>query len=159
MPDAKTDFEKNIPSRISADPDKAKNIGAIFLFKISGDEGGTWTLDLKENVGVQEGEHGSPECTIEMTDADWKEMSDNPQAAGVPRCILAEVSLSKRVSEGAVAQLAGIARFVRLDPNSANGIGVKVCGVALAQRRCSRGGGGPRGRSNTQTQEGKTEGF
>ena len=58
MADAKTDFSKNIPDRIAADPDKAKNIGAIFLFKISGDNGGTWTLDLKEDVGVKEGEHG-----------------------------------------------------------------------------------------------------
>ena len=32
MADAKTDFTTNIPGRITADPDKAKNIGAIFLF-------------------------------------------------------------------------------------------------------------------------------
>jgi len=81
MPDAKTDFETNIPAKIAKDPEKAKNIGAIFLFRISGDSGGTWTLDLKENPGVTEGEHGEPECTLEMTDEDWQQMSDNPQSA------------------------------------------------------------------------------
>jgi len=83
MPDAKTDFTTNIPGKITANPEKAKAIGATFLFKISGDDGGTWFVDLKENVGVTEGEGdgATPDCTLELTDEDWKTMSENPAAA------------------------------------------------------------------------------
>ena len=81
MPDARTDFTTNIPAKISANPEKAQAIGANFLFKISGDDGGTWFVDLKETVGVTVGEGGAADCTLELTDADWKTMSENPGAA------------------------------------------------------------------------------
>jgi putative sterol carrier protein len=81
MADAKTDFEQVIPGKISADPDKAKNIGAIYLFKINGDGGGTWTVNLKDDPGVKEGDSGNAECTLEMSTDDWKSISENPQSA------------------------------------------------------------------------------
>lgn len=81
MPDAKTDFTTNIPNKIKKNEENAKAIGAIYLFKISGDGGGTWTLNLKDELGVTEGDLGNAECTIEMTDADWVTMSDTPGAA------------------------------------------------------------------------------
>ncbi len=82
MPDAKTDFTKNLPEKIAADPDAARAVNAVFLFKIEGDDGGTWTLDLKgDDVGVKDGEVGEADCTLEMTSDDWKQISDNPQSA------------------------------------------------------------------------------
>jgi len=81
MPDAKTSFETEIPAKIAADPEKSKAIGAIFLFKISGEAGGVWTVDLKENPGVSEGDQGNAECTLELTDEDWVQISENPGAA------------------------------------------------------------------------------
>ncbi len=81
MPDAKTDFEKNLPEKISADPDNAKSIDAVFLFKISGDDGGTWTVNCKDAPGVSEGEAGEADCTLELTSEDWKTISDNPSSA------------------------------------------------------------------------------
>lgn len=81
MADAKTDFEQNIPEKINKDPEKAKNIGAIFLFKINGDDGGIWTVNLKDDPSVKEGDSGNAECTLEMSSEDWKNISDNPQAA------------------------------------------------------------------------------
>lgn len=83
MPDAKTDFTTNIPRKISANPDKSKEIGATFLFKISGNDGGTWFLNLKDEVGVTVGEVAGtvPDCTLELTDEDWKLMSETPGAA------------------------------------------------------------------------------
>lgn len=81
MADATTDFTQTIPQRIEADPSKAKQIGAIYLFKISGDQGGTWTVDLKEDPGVREGDTGNADCTLEMTSEDWKTISENPQAS------------------------------------------------------------------------------
>ena len=83
MPDARTDFTTNIPAKIAANPEKAKEIGATFLFKISGDDGGTWLVDLKDTVGVTvgEGEGITPDCTLELTSEDWKMMSETPGAA------------------------------------------------------------------------------
>lgn len=81
MPDAKTSFEKDIPERITADPEKAKAVGAIFLFKITGDEGGTWTVNLKDDVGVTEGDAGNSMCTIETSSENWVQISENPANA------------------------------------------------------------------------------
>lgn len=82
MPDAKTDFTKNLPEKIAADPDAARTVNAVFLFKINGDDGGTWTLDLKgDDVGVKDGEVGTPDCTLELSADDWKSISDNPSSA------------------------------------------------------------------------------
>lgn len=81
MADAKTSFETEIPKRISADVAKAKSIGAVFVFKISGDGGGTWTVDLKNDVGVRSGETAGADCTLELSHADWQTISENPSAA------------------------------------------------------------------------------
>jgi len=81
MPNATTSFTQDIPNKISADPEKAKGIGAIFVFKVTGDHGGTWTLNLKDEVGVTEGDSGNAECTIELANEDWETISTNAGAA------------------------------------------------------------------------------
>ncbi len=81
MADAQTSFTQDIPNKISADPEKAKAIGAIFLFKVTGDNGGTWTLNLKDEVGVTDGDAGNAECTIEIANEDWETISTNSGAA------------------------------------------------------------------------------
>jgi putative sterol carrier protein len=81
MPDPKTSFEKEIPEQISKDPNKAKNVGAIYLFKVTGDGGGTWTVNLKDDPGVKEGDQGNAECTIELSSDDWKTISESPGQA------------------------------------------------------------------------------
>jgi putative sterol carrier protein len=81
MPDAKTMFDQKIPQTISNDPAKAKGIGAVFLFKITGDGGGTWTVNLKDDLGVKAGEAGGADCTIECSHEDWKKLTDNPSSA------------------------------------------------------------------------------
>jgi putative sterol carrier protein len=82
MSDATTDFTQNLPKKIAADPDRARAINAVFLFKITGEGGGTWTVDLKgEDVGVKEGEVGTPDCTLELSSTDWAQISANPGSA------------------------------------------------------------------------------
>jgi putative sterol carrier protein len=81
MPDAQTSFTKDIPARIAKDPEQSKKVGAIYLFKITGDGGGAWTINLKDNPGVTEGDAGNAECTIEMSADDWKTISEKPSAA------------------------------------------------------------------------------
>lgn len=81
MADAQTDFGTRLPQKIAANPDKAKAIGAVFLFKINGDGGGVWTVDCKNEPGVTEGDKGGADCTLELSADDWKTISDNPGAA------------------------------------------------------------------------------
>ena len=72
-------FNTQVPDALSKHPDKAKEIGAIYLFKISGDDGGTWTVDLASNPpSCTPGEKGSPQCTIEVAHPDFKSMLANP---------------------------------------------------------------------------------
>ena len=81
MADAQSDFGTRLPNKISGDPEKSKAIGAVFLFKITGDGGGVWTIDCKENIGVRPGDEGNADCTLEMLHDDWKVISENAGAA------------------------------------------------------------------------------
>ena len=81
MADAQTDFGTRIPAKIKANVDGAKAVGAVFVFNIIGDGGGTWTVNLKDDVGVKEGAAEGADCTLELTSDDWKLMSDTPGAA------------------------------------------------------------------------------
>jgi putative sterol carrier protein len=81
MPDAQTSFTQNIPGSIEKDIEKAKAVDAVFLFKIHGEDGGVWTVNMKDAPGVTEGDCGAAECTIELTSDDWKAMTENPRSA------------------------------------------------------------------------------
>ena len=81
MPNAQTSFTEEIPRSIASDIDKAKAVDAVFLFKVSGDDGGVWTVNMKDAPGVTEGDAGNAECTIELSTADWKVMTEKPASA------------------------------------------------------------------------------
>ena len=49
-------------------PDAAAGVDAIFQFDISGDDGGQYWLEVKDQtVNVNEGKHDSPSITIKST--------------------------------------------------------------------------------------------
>ena len=81
MPDATFSFRQKIPENLRKDPDKARSVGGIFVFKISGEHGGIWTVNLKDEVGVHEGELSGADCIIEVTNDDWRQMTENPNSA------------------------------------------------------------------------------
>lgn len=82
MSDSKTSFTQEIPEKIKADPAKAKEVDAIFLFTITdGDANTVYTVNLKDDPGVTEGDSGNTECQIELTEAHWVEISENPANA------------------------------------------------------------------------------
>ena len=81
MPDAQTSFTQDIPYSINKDVDKAKAVDAVFLFKVNGEDGGVWTVNMKDAPGVTEGDAGNAECTIELTTEDWKAMTEKPGSA------------------------------------------------------------------------------
>jgi putative sterol carrier protein len=70
-------FDHKVPDALKISPEKAKDVAAIYLFKISGPDGGTWTVDLlSPTPSCVQGESGTPQCTIEATDADFQSMLD-----------------------------------------------------------------------------------
>src|SRR5207249_9093479 len=80
MANAKDIFDKRVPEGIAKNPDKAREIGAVYCFKISGNNGGTWTVDLTGNPPTcKPGETASPQCTVEVADSDFEQMLANPQ--------------------------------------------------------------------------------
>jgi putative sterol carrier protein len=81
MPDARTSFTDTIPTNIARDPERARSVGAVFVFLITGEGGGTWTVNLKDAPGVVEGDTGEAECTIECTSDTWRRLSDQPASA------------------------------------------------------------------------------
>jgi predicted lipid carrier protein YhbT len=45
---------------------QAQAVGAVYRFILDGDGGGTFVVNLKDDVGVKEGDGAAP-CTIRMT--------------------------------------------------------------------------------------------
>lgn len=82
---AKDIFEDKIANKIKEDPDKATSINAIYEFQLSGEEGGTWTLDLKQEGGkITEGSLGNADCTVTISLDDLSDIVEkklNPQMA------------------------------------------------------------------------------
>jgi hypothetical protein len=78
--DAKQLFDEMVPKALQEHPDKAKQVNAIYCFKIAGDGGGDWTVDLASDPPtVQKGDTGKAQCTIEVAHDDFKQMLGNPQ--------------------------------------------------------------------------------
>jgi len=68
--DAKTFFGEKLPSLLKKEPDKAREIDAIYVFNVTGDGGGSWTVDLKADTPTvsEGGEEG--DCAVEISNAD-----------------------------------------------------------------------------------------
>lgn len=82
MPTSASDlFDNKLPAQLAANPEKAKSVGAKYAFKITGDGGGEWTVDLASAVpAVTQGIAGPVNCTIEVAHSDFITMLTNPAA-------------------------------------------------------------------------------
>ena len=74
-------FDTFLPGKIAKDEGAASGVGAVFLFTITGADGGQWTVNLKDQLGVTSGDAGNSECQIECTSEDWGQIQANPQSA------------------------------------------------------------------------------
>ncbi len=80
----KTFFDQKVPAALTISPEKAKDVSAIYLFKISGPDGGTWTVDLVSTPPTcKPGEGAAPQCTIEASDDDFRGMIDGGMQAAM----------------------------------------------------------------------------
>ncbi|HVK74900.1 MAG TPA: SCP2 sterol-binding domain-containing protein [Kofleriaceae bacterium] len=74
-------FDKLVPAGLAQFPDKAREVNAIYAFKITGDGGGEWTCDLTANPPTcVRGDTGKAQCTIEVAHDDFKTMLTDPNA-------------------------------------------------------------------------------
>ncbi len=70
-------FDKRVPEALVANPARAKEVAAIYLFKIQGPEGGTWTANLLASPPwCRPGVAGEAQCTVEVADRDFCAMVD-----------------------------------------------------------------------------------
>jgi hypothetical protein len=78
---AKELFDDMIPRGLAKNPDKAKEVGAVYAFRITGDDGGDWVVDLTGDPPTcKPGTSDSAQCTIEVEHSDFKRMLAEPQA-------------------------------------------------------------------------------
>ena len=83
MPQSATQlFDQLIPEGLKKFPEKAKEINAIYGFKVTGDGGGEWTVDLTSTRPTcLKGDGGNSQCTISVCNEDFQTMLADPQAA------------------------------------------------------------------------------
>jgi hypothetical protein len=78
--DAKELFDVMVPEALAKWPEKAKEVDAVYCFKITGAGGGEWTADLTSDPPTcVAGDTGSAQCTIEVASEDFNSMLTNPQ--------------------------------------------------------------------------------
>jgi len=108
MPTSVKDFfDRRVPDALCRYPERAKEVSAIFLFTITGADGGTWTADLITSPPIcQPGCIGQPQCTIETADEDFRSMIDGGTQAAM------QIFLSGRLKIGGDPML--ISRLSRL---------------------------------------------
>jgi putative sterol carrier protein len=68
-------FDTEIPNRIKAKPELAKDINAVVHFNITGDGGGTWTLDGTKAEGwVEAGATGEAKMVVTCAAPDFEKI-------------------------------------------------------------------------------------
>jgi putative sterol carrier protein len=82
MPKSAQDlFDNLVPQGLKQFPDKARELNAIYCFKITGGEGGEWTVDTIANPPTcTKGDSGKAQCKVEIGDSDFKTMLADPNA-------------------------------------------------------------------------------
>ena len=73
-------FEKTLPARFK--PEKAVGINVKAQLNITGIEGGSWTVTIKDQkLQVTEGIHPSPSLTLKMNENDFMDMVNKKLSA------------------------------------------------------------------------------
>ena len=84
---AKDILETEIPNLLKSKPEVAKDVNAVIHFNVTGDNGGTWTLDCTKAADwVTSGATGTPKMTITVSNEDFvkiREKQLNAQMAAM----------------------------------------------------------------------------
>ena len=72
-------FDTLVPKGLELYPDKARELNAVYVFKITGDGGGDWTVDATSNPPTcTKGDSGKGQCVITVSHDDFKAMLADP---------------------------------------------------------------------------------
>jgi len=72
-------FDNILPAAVAKNPDAARAVGAVYVFKIAGEGGGEWTVDLASATpSIDKGVKAGAQCTIEVQHSDFINMLQNP---------------------------------------------------------------------------------
>jgi putative sterol carrier protein len=77
-------FNEELPAKLSAHPEAAKQIGATFQIVITGENGGEWFIDTSSAGPSVERGSKAADCTISLMADDFQTLYENPQANAVP---------------------------------------------------------------------------
>jgi putative sterol carrier protein len=73
-------FEKILPQRFK--PEKAEGIDVIVQLNVSGPEGGSWTVTVKDKkITIKEGTDSSASLTLKMSYSDFMDMVNKKLSA------------------------------------------------------------------------------
>ncbi len=65
-------FEKELPEKVSSDPNVVEGFDGVLSFNITGDNGGQWGVEIRDKVlTVTEGEHEKPDILVTMKAPDF----------------------------------------------------------------------------------------
>lgn len=82
---AKEIFDGKIKEKLQEKAEKVQEIGAVYEFKVTGDDESTWTIDCTQAGGaVSEGSTGNANCTVSIALNDLSDIVEkklNPQMA------------------------------------------------------------------------------
>ncbi len=88
-------FNKRVPEALAAHPERAKDVAAVYLFEIAGDQGGTWTTNLLASPPwCKPGVVGQPQCTVEVADKDFCAMIDGGMQAAMQVLMAGRLKIS-----------------------------------------------------------------
>ena len=76
-------FENSVAQKLQETPDSYLKINAVYQFNITGDNGGSWTVDLTKPE-VRPGEDENARCVVTVEDGDFMQIVSralNPQMA------------------------------------------------------------------------------
>ena len=75
-------FNTKVPAALVAYPDRARAVNTIYLFKLTGNDGGMWTVDLVSPTPTcVSGDSGKATCTMELSASDFQQILSNPTVA------------------------------------------------------------------------------
>ncbi len=75
-------FESFLPQVLTRYQEKAKELGGIYAFRLTGEGGGEWSVDLTlSSPKVTKGHQANAECTIILSHEDFAELLKHPQLA------------------------------------------------------------------------------
>ncbi len=90
-------FEKILPQRFN--PEKAKNIDIIVNVNISGNNGGKWTVIIRNQaLKIAVGEHISPTISLAISEKDYMDVI-NGKLSGEKAFLSGKLKLNGNISE------------------------------------------------------------